>query len=128
MAAKANVVLKDHADADVTFAPRDTSSGVTTYVQTAGVPADEKTLTISMVKKTSGGRKATIKLALPVVQDVVVGGISKPTKVRVAYATLTLDFSEVSTVAERQDMRKALDALMSATVFTALVDNTDPPY
>jgi len=128
MAAKANVVLKDHADADVTFVPRDTSSGVTTYVQTGGVPADEKTLTISMVKKSSGGRKATVKLTLPVVQDVAVGGISKPTKVRAAYATLVLDFSEVSTTAERQDMRKALDALASAAVFTALVDNTDPPY
>lgn len=128
MAAKSNVVLKDHADADLTFVPRDTTSGVTTYVNTGGVPADEKTLTVSMVRKSSGGRKGVVKLTLPVVQDVVVGGVSKPTKVRASYATLTLDFSDVSTTAERQDMRKALDALASTAMFTALVDNTDPPY
>jgi len=128
MAAKANVVLKDHADANVTFVPRDTSNGVTTYVNTAGVPADEKTLTISMAKTSTGKRKGLVKLTLPVVQDVAVGGISKPTKVRAAYATLTLEFSDVSTTNERQDMRKALDALMSASVLSDLIDNTDAPY
>jgi len=130
MAAKANVVLKDHANADVTFSPRETVDGVTTYINTSGVPADERILTISMAKKKSagGGRKAVVKLTLPVVQDMTVNGISKPTRVRVAYATLTLEFADTSVTTERQDMRKMLDALASATVFSDLLDNTDPPW
>jgi len=128
MPALANVVLKDHADADVTFVPRDSVAGLSTLVNSSGVPAGEKTLTVLLSKTQTGKRKGSIRLALPVVQDVVVSGISKPTKVRTAYADIQLTFDDTSTTTERQDMRKALDALMSTSMVTSLIDDLNAPY
>jgi len=129
MPAFANMVLKDHADADVTFVPRDITNGVATAVSSTGVPVGEKTASWATSKTSTGRRKVTLKLVIPVVQDVVVAGISRPTMVRAAYADVTVTFEGTSTTTERQDMRKALIAFVSnAAQIQPLIEDLAAPF
>jgi hypothetical protein len=129
MPAFANMVLKDHADADVTYTPRDITNGVATAVNTAGVPIGEKIASWATTRTSTGRRKVTLKLAIPVVQDVVVAGISKPTAVRTAYADVTLTFADTSTTTERQEIRKSLIAFLSnAGQVQPMIENLEAPY
>jgi len=130
MAAFAPVVLKDHADADVTFAPRDIVNGVATLVNSTGVPIGDKRLSLAIQNVGNNGRRrVSFKLVLPVVQDVVVAGISKPTVVRTAYADVTLTFDATSSLNERKDLREHLRTLCADASFgSAAIDSLDVPY
>lgn len=108
-----SLVLKDHAAADHTFVPRDITGGVATTVESSGVPIGEKTASFAVSKTTTGRRKITLKLVIPVVQDVVVAGISKPTVVRSAYADVTITVDSTSSTAERQDLLAYLKSFVS---------------
>lgn len=107
------LVLKNSADADVTFNPRDITGGIATLVSSTGVPIGDKRVTISHSRTTTGREKVTMKIVLPVVQDVVVAGISKPTVVRAAYADIVLTFDGTSNATEREDMLAACVSLLA---------------
>lgn len=117
-----SVVLKDTANANVSFAPRDISDGTATLVNTTGVPIGDKRLTIARSRTAQSGReKVTFKITLPVVQDVVVAGISKPTVVRQAFFEGSFTMDGTSTTLERTDLLAAVKALMADTGTTAKV-------
>lgn len=100
-----NVVLKDRAPtpADHTFKPRDTTGGITTLVESNGVPLGDRKITLSQSRSASGRIRATVKLTLPVIQDVEVNGVVRPTVVRSNYAEFTLNFDPSSSRRERDD-------------------------
>jgi len=123
------VVLKDAAAADHSFIPRDITGGVATLVNSTGVPIGEKTVSVSTSRTTSGRRKTTLKLVIPVVQDVVVAGISKPTVVRTAYCDVGFTFDGTSNHDERADILAYLvSALGDTTVFKPAIVDLSAPY
>jgi len=124
-----SLVLKDHANADVTFAPRDIVGGVATTVSSTGVPIAEKYASFAVSKTQTGKRKVTMKIALPVVQDVTVSGVTRPTIVRTAYADVTLSFDNTSSTEERQDLHAALKAMLADTTqIKPLIETLASPY
>jgi len=129
MPAFTSLVLKDHLGADVTFSPRNIVNGVATTVSSTGVPLGEKFATFSNTRTAAGKRKVTLKITLPVVQDVVVSGISKPTIVRAAYCDVTFSFADTSNTVERQDMLAALKAMLADTVqIKPLIEDLADPF
>lgn len=109
-----NVVLKDHADANVTFAPRSMRDGVALWINSQGVPVGDGKLMVSRSTTQAGREKVYCKLTIPVVQDAVINGISKPTVVRTAYAELSMSFDATSNVSDRASMVKHLRELLNA--------------
>lgn len=125
----APVALKDGAAVVHTYNPRDITNGVATLVESTGVPIADKRLSISQSRVAASGRtKVTMKLVVPIVQDVVVAGISKPTVVRTAYADLTFTFDSTSSVAERKDVRSLIDTALQSTMGIAVIDAIDTLY
>jgi len=100
------LVLKDGRETPgtVEFKPRSTEGGVTTFVSNPGVPLAERRITYSQNRTATGCVKITSKLVWPIVQNVTVDGVSRPTVVRTAYADITLNFDGGSSVAEREDV------------------------
>jgi hypothetical protein len=101
-----NLVLKDRAatPADHTFKPRDVTGGVATLVESAGIPMGESRITLSQNRSANGRVRVVIKLAIPVVQDATVNGVTRPTIVRTSYADVTFNFDGSSSLRERQDL------------------------
>lgn len=101
------VVLKDRATptpVDHTFTPRDIRDNVGAVVESTGSPIGDKTLTIGLVTNQSTGRKkVTIKLNLPVVANEVVNGVSRPVLLRYAFADISFSFAKDSLESERND-------------------------
>jgi hypothetical protein len=125
----ASLVLKDHLDADVTFVPKDIVGGVATTVNTTGVPIGDKTVSFAINRTTTGKRKVTLKLAIPVVQDVVVAGISRPTIVRSAYVDIAFSFDQTSSTVERQDVLALTKSLLgNSGQIVPLVTDLSSPY
>jgi|SwirhirootsSR2_FD_contig_123_13750_length_4035_multi_15_in_0_out_0_2 hypothetical protein len=124
------MVLKDHAAADHTFSPRDIVNGVATLVNSSGVPVGDKTVSYA-ITRTSGAnrRKVTLKVALPIVQDTTVGGVTRPQVVRTAYADVTMTFDQTSSTAERQDALAYLSSLLANTnQIQPLVEDLSAPF
>lgn len=97
----APVVLKDGAEVDRTFAPRDISGGVATLVRSTGVPIGDERLVVQHTRTPTGREKVSFKLVLPQVQDVVVSGVSKPTVVRTAFFDAVFTFDQTSSETDR---------------------------
>ncbi len=99
----APIAINDRNDPAVlhTFKPRGIANGVATWVESSGIPLGDKRLTVSSVRTGNGRTKVTLKLALPVVSDQVVNGVSQPTVVRTAYADCTFSFDAASSKLER---------------------------
>jgi len=124
-----SLVLKDHLNADVTFAPLDIVNGVATTVNSTGVPIGDKTASFAVSKTAAGKRKVTLKVVLPTVQDVVSVGVSRPTAVRAAYCNIEFSFDQTSSLVERQDMLAAVKAMLADTTqIKPLVENLANPY
>lgn len=102
----APMVLKDRAatPVDHTFNPRDTTNGVTTLTESTGVPIGERRITMAHLRSNNGRIRAVTKFVVPVVQDVEVNGITRPTVVKTNYAEVTFNFDGVSTTQERKDI------------------------
>lgn len=115
-----NVVLKDHADGNHTYKPRGTVNGITTFTESTGVPIGERRMSLATTRTTSGRYKSTMKFVLPVVQNTVINGITKPAVVRTAYIDVTFAFDGGSSSDERAD---ALFALFSALNVPAVTDS-----
>lgn len=118
------LVLKDRTTptaVDHTFTPRDIKSGVGAVVETTGVPVGDSRFTISL-RQVNNRYRAQIQLAVPVVQNEVINGITTPKAVRTAYADVTFTFDSTSTEAERNNLVGMLaDALAADKV---LVNDT----
>jgi hypothetical protein len=125
----ANLVLKDNANANVTFIPRDITNGVATAINSAGVPLGEKQASFAASRTATGRRKVTLKLVIPVVQDVVVAGVSKPTVVRTSYVDVTFTVDGTSNTAERQDLLAYAKSLLAdATQIAPMVTDLSAPF
>lgn len=113
----AALVIKDAATtpADHTFNPRGIEGGVATLVESSGVPIGESRISFSQTRNGSGRIRAAVKLAIPVVQDATVGGITKPTVVRTSYADVTFNFDSSSSTQERKDLVKFVNDMLSST-------------
>ena len=123
------MVLKDHADADHSFAPKGIPNGVATLAESTGVPIGDRRLTISSSETASGRRKITMKLVLPVVQDVVVTGVSKPQVVRTSYVDIAFAFDGTSNTVERQDVLAYAKSLLSnTTLVDSVVEDLETLY
>lgn len=102
-----NLVLKDRAATPVnhTFTPRGISAdGTASVAESTGVPIGNSTYSISIRTTPDGRYKVTAKLAVPVVQTQTINGVSTPVVVRVARATLTMDYDKSSSTQERKDI------------------------
>lgn len=116
MAQLQNLVLKDRAATPVnhTFVPRNIEDGVGEVVETTGVPVGESRFTISL--RRSGDRyKAVAKLAVPVVANQVVNGITTPVVVRTGYAEVRFDFGATSTEEERNNIVGMIQSSLDKT-------------
>lgn len=102
-----NLVVTDRATptpVDHTLVPRDISTnGVGTVVENTSVPVGQLTLDVSM-RKAGSAYRGRLTMKQPITQDVVVGGVTKPTVVRSAFAAVDFVFDETSTEAERNNL------------------------
>lgn len=117
------LVLKDRAATPVNhnFTPRNIADGVGELVETTGVPVGESRLTINM-RRANTRYKGRLRIAVPVVVNQVVNGVTTPVVTRTAYVDLAVDFAAESTEAERNNLIGMLqDALTPAKV---LVNDT----
>lgn len=132
MPALANVVLTDGSATDHTFVPQAgvDAKGVARLERTTGVPIGNEVLTISSGKTPAGRRKATLKLTVPILQNGVVDGISRPTVVRSSYATIEFSFDGSSSKTERTDVRKMIVDLLGdgQTLAAAVIDDLEGLY
>jgi hypothetical protein len=67
-----------------------------------GVPVNESRITIAM-RKSGGKFRGKLTLAVPVVTDADVNGVSVPTLQRTGYVTMEVTFDERSTLQERNN-------------------------
>lgn len=100
-----NLVLKDRAATpkDHTFVPRNIANGIGETVETTGVPVGESRYTIGL-RQVNRRYKTTIKMAVPVVVNQVVNGVTTPIVTRMAYVDCKFDFDATSTKEERNDV------------------------
>lgn len=108
-----NLVLTDRAGTPVnhTFTPRDIRDGVGTVIESSGVPIGNSRFSVALRKTPSGKYKATLSLAVPVVQSQDINGITSPVVVRSSFVNCEFSFDEKSTTQERDD---AVGMFMSA--------------
>ncbi|UUW21299.1 MAG: coat protein [Guiyang fiers-like virus 5] len=92
---------------DRTFTPSGAPSGVAELVElnAAGVALARARITVKSSQTTTGRFKSSINIAVPVVQDAVVGGVTRPTVVRTAYVDMTITTDAASTLDERTALR-----------------------
>lgn len=110
------LVLTDKHDPATphTFIPKGQTAGVTTLVESTGTPLGDRRITISQVSNTAGRVKTVVKLALPVVQDATVNGVSRPTVVRTNYADITMNIDPGSNALERADLAAFISEIFNA--------------
>lgn len=101
-----NLVLKDRkaTPVDHTFTPRDIVANVATVAETSGVPIGDNRVSVSIRKTPSNRYKAVVNFTFPVVANATINGIVTPTVVRTSYASLSFDFNQESSEAERNDI------------------------
>lgn len=99
------LVLKDRQapPVDHTFTPSEIDKGVGVCVESSGVPIGNNRFTISLRQNANRRYVGTVKLALPVVQNQIINGVTTPTVVRTAYVEATFTFEPTSTEAERNN-------------------------
>lgn len=106
MSARTNLVVNDRKSTPVahTFTPDGTDANkVHLFSEKTGVPAGDSRFSASL-RRTGGKFRATLKLAVPVVQTQVINGVSSPVVVRTAYGEVNFTFDELSSAAERADV------------------------
>lgn len=127
MPALQNLVLKDRASTPVdhTFTPSGVAGGVGTVAESTGVKVGDSTYSVSCKKTANGRYNAKLKLQIPVLENAVVNGVTVPTVVRTAYATVDFSFAGTSSTAERNNLVGMLQDSLSPTktlVTKAIVD------
>lgn len=101
-----NLVLTDRAATPVahTFTPRDIVANVGTVEESTGVKIGDKSFSISNRKTANGRSKVTMKLAVPVVVNETINGVTIPTVSHVAYVDAVFSFDPKSSTQERKDV------------------------
>ncbi len=105
-----NLVLTDRKATPVahTFTPSNIESGVATVIETTGVPVGNAKVSLSLRQTSANGGvgryKALLKMAIPVVVNETINGVSVPKVARTAYADVEFTFDQTSTEAERNDL------------------------
>lgn len=116
MPALQNISLNDRVPVAHAFAPRDIKNGIGLVVANGGTPIGEERLTVSM-KKTGARYRGALRLAVPVVVNEVINGVTRPTVARTAYVDVNVNFDETSTETERTNIIGMLaDALGTGKV------------
>ncbi len=112
------ITLGDRQDPAVLhdFIPKGIEGGVTTLVESTGIPVGDRKITVSNVRTGNGRTKVTIKMAIPVVQDQVVAGVNNPVLLRTAYAETVFSFDANSTKQERADISEQMTGLLSSGI------------
>lgn len=125
-----DIVLKDGqaTPANHTFKPRAIVGGVATLVESTGVPLSDKKVTVGASTTSTGRRKVTIKLAVPVVQDTTVNGVTKPALVRSAYADVQFTFDSSSGTQERKDTMAYIASLLGTSLMASIGGDLEYPY
>lgn len=124
----APVILKDDLDANHTFNPKGIVVNVATLAESSGVPIGNNTIQIrhDSGKGPLGREKVKISFQLPVVQNVEVSGVTRPTVVRVAYGDITFSFDKGSGTAERANtIAFAKNSLANAMILAVAKDLDD---
>lgn len=106
MSARANLVINDRATTPVahTYTPDgDDSNGVHVFSEKTSVPAGNPRYTASL-RSSNGKFRPSLKLAIPVVQNQVINGITSPVVLRTAYAEVNFTFDALSSEQERADL------------------------
>jgi len=105
MPALQSISILDRAATPVAhvFQPRDVSGGVGLVVNSTGVSVGEERLTVSMRKAASKFR-GKLSLAIPVVVNETINGVTRPSVVRTAYANIEVTFDETSSTQERTNI------------------------
>lgn len=100
------LVLTDKHDpaAQHTFVPNGQPNGITTLVESTGTPLGDRRITVGLTSNSNNRRKVTVKFTMPVVQDAVVNGVTRPTVVRTNYGEFTINFDAGSNALERADL------------------------
>lgn len=105
MAARGNLVIADRAGTPVnhTYTPDgDDKNGVALWSEKGAVPAGNAKYSASV--RLSGGKyRATLKLAIPIVQTQTINGVSAPVVVRTSYVEVSTTFDSLSSSQERAD-------------------------
>jgi len=109
------IVINDVLGDSHRFTPVNIQGGVATLEVNTGVPIGNPRMTVSTSQTAQGKRKLTLKLAMPVVQDAVVGGVTRKTVVRTAYADLQFSFDQSSENSERTHILAILASLLSTS-------------
>jgi hypothetical protein len=123
------LVLKDQSAVDHSFAPKSISGGVATLVNSTGVPIGDKTVSYSVKQTTTGRYKVLVKLAVPIVQDITVNGVSKPTAVRTSYVDMQFTFDDTSSTLERYDvLAYARNLLLNEPQMLAVIGDLSAPF
>lgn len=101
-----NLVLTDRAATPVahTFTPRDIVANVGTVEESTGVKIGDKSFSISNRKTANGRSKVTMKLAVPVVVNETINGVTIPSVSHVAYVDAVFSFDPKSSTQERKDV------------------------
>lgn len=96
-----------------TFSPfsRD-DKGVFEFREAGATPLADKVLTVSHRKTATGKYQTKLRLAVPVVANSTVNGVTVPVVVRTAYMESTMTFDPTSTVQERKDFENIFSDLM----------------
>lgn len=128
MPAFTTLVLKNKANENVSFSRSGGNDGFAYLVNSTGVPIGDRSISFRLTKTAAERRKVNIKLTVPVVQDMTVNGVSRPTIVRSAYANIEFIFSGESNTAEREDVLALVrTALANAATVEPVVTLLDPP-
>lgn len=132
MAARANLVLTDRATTPVnhTYSPAGMdANGVHVFTEKTATPAGNPTFTARLVKS-KDRYKATLRLAVPVVQTQTINGISSPVVVRTNYIEVNATIDGMSTDQERKDLigLMASSLASSQTMINDLLVNVTDIY
>lgn len=102
-----------------TFKPANVIGGEATFIKSNGVPLADKVAKIKVARTTTGRVKVDFRLSLPVVQDMEVSGVTRPTIVRTAYFNGTFSADSTSSTDERQELLELGVALLGDTLSVA---------
>jgi hypothetical protein len=115
MTAIAQLTLNGLSGADHVFKPIGIDpKGVATFLAAGTSPVGDEKLTVSVRRSPNGGKNVTeIRLNLPKVQDVVVGGVTKPTVIRTGVATITFSTDQTAPFADRDELLALVRSALS---------------
>lgn len=120
MPAMSNLTLNGLSGADHVFAPFGIDpKGVATFVVPGTSPLADEKLSIGVTRAPNGGKiKTEIRMSLPKVQDVEVGGVTRPVVVRTGNVLLTISTDPGAPHTDRDEL---------VLLLASMLNNTDAP-